>query len=98
MHPDSALENGHVKNNEAIQEIPFLREIDSRLLFPIFERSGWPMLLTPYVKEARSRFEEKKWSTEEYYCSNYFISGYLNHGEEIEMTNQITGNFLQQED
>jgi DNA (cytosine-5)-methyltransferase 1 len=53
-----------------------LAKKNSKLMRPIFERSGWPVILAPFASEARRRFEKGDLTSEEYYCSDILMAGY----------------------
>jgi DNA (cytosine-5)-methyltransferase 1 len=78
LHPDSAFENGDLISNEKTQYFATNSELLPDWFTPIYERSGWPILLTPVAKEVRSRYENGSISQEDYYCSYYFVLGYQN--------------------
>ncbi len=62
LHPDNAVEHGHEKHDEPspVPEIPKLS--------PRYVRSGWPVMLEPFGKEAWRRFEAEEFSDELFYC------------------------------
>ena len=66
LHPRSAFENGTLISPNPIVENPMLERIDSRLITPIYERSGWPVYLVPVAKEARRRYLQNKLTIDEY--------------------------------
>jgi DNA (cytosine-5)-methyltransferase 1 len=76
LHPDSAAENGTAQSGVELVKMPFLSRKQGSLVRPIFERSGWPVILAPFAAEARRRFEKGEFSQDEYYCSEIFIAGY----------------------
>ena len=76
LHPDSALENGHLINTNVPRQNQFLKNIDERLIKPIYERSGWPVFLSGFACEAHQRFINGDLTTSDYYCSEIHIKGY----------------------
>jgi DNA (cytosine-5)-methyltransferase 1 len=80
LHPDSAREGGTAINAEALVRVPQLAKVNTGLEYPIFERSGWPVLLTPIGVEAYKRFVNGALSVDEYYCSELFIAGSASKG------------------
>jgi len=62
LHPDNAVEHGDEKHNEPspVPELPDLA--------PRYVRSGWPVMLEPFGKEAWRRFEAEEFSDELFYC------------------------------
>jgi DNA (cytosine-5)-methyltransferase 1 len=74
LHPDSALDHGRQISNEAINHAE-VRKIEPRLIAPVYVESGWPVALTPVVKEAWRRYEARELKDEEFYCSDAVIAG-----------------------
>jgi DNA (cytosine-5)-methyltransferase 1 len=62
LHPDNAVEHGDEQHNEPspVPELPKLA--------PRYVRSGWPVMLEPFGKEAWRRFEAEEFSDELFYC------------------------------
>jgi DNA (cytosine-5)-methyltransferase 1 len=74
LHPDSALDHGTVMSTW-IKDYPVLQKTDSRLLTPCYERSGWPVVLGPIVREARRRYDGAQLKEREFYCSDAQMAG-----------------------
>jgi DNA (cytosine-5)-methyltransferase 1 len=62
LHPDNAVEHGDDQHDEPspVPELPKLS--------PRYVRSGWPVMLEPFGKEAWRRFEAEEFSDELFYC------------------------------
>ena len=62
LHPDNAVEHGDEQHDEPspVPELPKLA--------PRYVRSGWPVMLEPFGKEAWRRFEADEFSDELFYC------------------------------
>lgn len=74
LHPDSALDHGTMVSSE-IEDYGLLRRADPRLLAPYYERSGWPTVLAPIVREAWRRFQGNELKDKEFYCSEAQMAG-----------------------
>jgi DNA (cytosine-5)-methyltransferase 1 len=75
LHPDSASENGNLTYENTQGIAPVLAKTFPKYINPVYARSGWPINLVPYVKEARRRFDTGELTEEEYYCSAVFVNG-----------------------
>ncbi len=74
LHPDSALDHGKQVCNEGINHAE-VRKVDPRLIAPFYVESGWPIVLTPVVKEAWRRYEASELRDDEFYCSDAVMAG-----------------------
>jgi DNA (cytosine-5)-methyltransferase 1 len=82
LHPDSALEHGTRISTDA-KDYPPVRRLEPRLLNPYYEQSGWPVVLAPIAREAWRRYENKKLSGEEFYCSEAQMAGFCHRSPEL---------------
>ena len=74
LHPDGALDHGRKISND-VRNHAHIRGIDPRLVAPIYVESGWPVVLTPVVKEAWRRYEAGELGDEDFYCSDAVMAG-----------------------
>lgn len=74
LHPDSALDHGRQISSEGISHAD-VQKIDPRLIAPFYVESGWPVVLTPVVKEAWRRYEAGELRDSEFYCGDAVMAG-----------------------
>jgi DNA (cytosine-5)-methyltransferase 1 len=70
LHPISALENGDSVVMNYLYDYMNLRCIDHVLMDSVYERSGWPVKLVPYAKEAYRRHDNGSLNSSDYYWSS----------------------------
>lgn len=75
LHPDSAITKDGKTIVSSNGNNSLLRSRAPELTTPIYELSGWPVKLVPFVIEARNRLRNGNLSKKEFYCSEAFIQG-----------------------
>lgn len=75
LHPDAALDHGDRITRKPQQDYPLVRELEPRLLAPYYERSGWPVVLSPIAREAWRRYRADELTEDEFYCSEAQMAG-----------------------
>lgn len=75
LHPDSALDHGETICRKCEGEYAPVAAMEPRLSVPYYERSGWPVVLAPIVREARRRYRSKALGEVEFYCSEAQMAG-----------------------
>ena len=75
LHPDSALDHGRKILLTAPDDYEPVRMIEPRLVAPYFERSGWPVVLSPIAAEAWRRYRSGILKEEEFYCCDAQMAG-----------------------
>ena len=83
LHPDGALDHGESICREYEEDYPLLSRIESRLLSPFYERSGWPIILAPIAHDAWRRFEKGELKDDEFYCSEAQMAGICHRNAEF---------------
>ena len=78
LHPDSAIDHGSSICRKPEGEYLSYNISDPRLVTPYYERSGWPVILEPFLKEARRRFRLGDLETDQFYCMEAQIAGMYN--------------------
>jgi DNA (cytosine-5)-methyltransferase 1 len=74
LHPDAAFDNGANKTYQS-NGIHLRVDHPRGLINPVFERSGWPVVLIPIAKEAFRRLRQGDLNVAEYYCSKARVAG-----------------------
>jgi len=83
LHPDGACEKGAMSTE--IDGNLQLGDVDMRLLSPIYEISGWPVVLVPLAEEAWRRYENGEFSESEMYRCDAQQAGYWYREQELEI-------------
>lgn len=74
LHPDAALEHG-ARTSSTSLDVPDARRIEPRLLAPVYVQSGWPVALTPVVREAWRRYRSGEISECDFYSDAAAAAG-----------------------
>lgn len=82
LHPDGALDNGKELSSEVASHAK-IQKIEPRLLAPYYVESGWPVVLTPIVREAWRRYGANKLKDAEFYCSEAVIAGMVHRSPDL---------------
>ena len=75
LHPDAALDHGETIKRQPPGDCGSLGQIEPRLTAPYYERSGWPVVLAPIVREAWRRYRSGLLKEDEFYCSEAQMAG-----------------------
>jgi DNA (cytosine-5)-methyltransferase 1 len=89
LHPDAALDHGDRITRKPQQDYPLVRELEPRLLTPYHERSGWPVVLAPIVREAWRRYRADELADDEFYCSEAQMAGMRHRNSETADNTQL---------
>lgn len=90
LHPDSALDHGSAVSWEVECE-SFAARTDPRLIAPYYQRSGWPVVLSPIVKEAWRRYNADELSRHEFYAATAQSAGIIASNRTSELKRKQAG-------
>jgi hypothetical protein len=76
LHPDDANNHG-TQLITAYDGLEEYRAIDTRLVVPRYQQSGWPVALAPLAEEAWRRHEQAQLNEDELYCSEAQHAGFM---------------------
>lgn len=74
LHPDGALDFCGPISHEIGNHVE-AQNVEPRLLAPFHVESGWPVVLTPVVREAWRRYTADELKDDEFYCSEAVTAG-----------------------
>jgi DNA (cytosine-5)-methyltransferase 1 len=77
LHPDSIVENGKTIISDPQNADSNNIRPANEYSWPIYEKSGWPVKLVPYAREARKRYLQNKIKYDDYYCYSAMRRGYF---------------------
>jgi DNA (cytosine-5)-methyltransferase 1 len=83
LHPDSALDRAGPISDDGVNHAS-VKMGDSRLVAPFYVESGWPVVLTPIVKEAWRRHVAGKLKDDEFYCSEAVVAGICHRDHSVQ--------------
>jgi DNA (cytosine-5)-methyltransferase 1 len=85
LHPDSALEHGNLILDD-VDTSKGIAKLNSELVTPYYEQSGWPVILTNLALDAWRRYKSGEFSDDEFYCCDAQRAGYLYRNPDLELS------------
>ena len=74
LHPDSAVNHGSAKCKVPGEYLSY-NLVDTRLVVPFYERSGWPVVLKSFLDEGRRRSKSGELKQAQFYCIEAQFAG-----------------------
>jgi DNA (cytosine-5)-methyltransferase 1 len=91
LHPAAALDHGKLICCDLPDEVETASGVERRFFAPYFERSGWPVVLAPIVKEAWRRYNAGELNRHEFYAAAAQSAGIIACNGAVHLTRKQAG-------